>query len=98
MLSASRSLVYSLLTVVFVLLLGIVALLWVANNRHQRLEDATTDLRRSLSQQESQIRDLRERLRNCDTHEAIAPGDTAWKATPQPNGSRGTRRAVRWLP
>lgn len=98
MLSASRGIVYSLLTVVFVLLLGIMALLWVANNRHQRLEDATTDLRRNLGQQESQIRDLQERLEDCDTNVAIAPTDTAWGATPPPTGSRVVRQAARWSP
>ncbi|GAB3510120.1 hypothetical protein GCM10027341_48130 [Spirosoma knui] len=74
----SRGAIYSLLTVVVVLLLGITALLWVAYNRHQRLEDATIDLQRNLSQQESQIKDLQERLEDCDTLETAAPLDTSW--------------------
>jgi len=80
--ATSKGVVYSLLTVVVVLLLGIAALLGVANYRHQRLEDATQDLRRSLSQQEGQIKDLQQRLEDCDTIEATAPIDTSWDALP----------------
>lgn len=75
---ASRGIVYSLLTVVFVLLLGMAALLRVAYYRHQRLEDTTTDLQRNLSQQETQIKKLQRRLEDCDTLQASVPIDTSW--------------------
>ncbi|WP_338872560.1 hypothetical protein WBJ53_28270 [Spirosoma sp. SC4-14] len=81
--ATSKGVVYSLLTVVVVLLLGIAALLGVANYRHQRLEDATQDLRRSISQQEGQIRNLQQRLEDCDTIDTITPVDTSW-GTPPP--------------
>ncbi|MFD2571108.1 hypothetical protein ACFSUS_10715 [Spirosoma soli] len=78
----SRGVVYSLLTVVVVLLLGITALLWVAYHRHQRLEDATIDLQRNVSQQKSQIRELQERLEDCDTIDTTPPADTSWNSIP----------------
>ncbi|GAB3896728.1 hypothetical protein GCM10028825_43040 [Spirosoma agri] len=53
------------------------ALLAVAYNRHQRLEDATQDLRRNVTQQESQIKNLQQRLQDCDTVAASVPIDTA---------------------
>ncbi|QIP12194.1 hypothetical protein G8759_05890 [Spirosoma aureum] len=81
MTAASRGVVYSLLTVVFVLLLGIAALLAVAYHRHQRLEDATQDLRRNLTQQEGQIKNLQQRLEDCDTVEVKAPVDTSWNSS-----------------
>ncbi|MCK8492453.1 CbtB-domain containing protein [Spirosoma sp. RP8] len=81
--SASRGVVYSLLTVVFVLLLGIAALLMVAYSRHQRLEDTTHDLRRSLDQQDRQIKNLQQRLENCDTVDSVAPIDTSWQLSPR---------------
>lgn len=74
---------YSLLTVVIVLLLGILALLWVANQRHQRLADETNDLRRSLDQQNGKINQLQKRLEDCDTADAATtPPDTAWSTAP----------------
>lgn len=76
--SVSRNTVYSLIAIVCVLLVGITALLGVAYNRHQRLEDRTIDLQRNISLQESQIRTLRQRLENCDTVKAVAPSHTAW--------------------
>jgi hypothetical protein len=66
------------MAVVIVLLVGIAALLGVAYHRHQRLEDATIDLQRNLSQQEGQIKNLRQQLENCDTIQAFTPSDTAW--------------------
>lgn len=80
--AASRGVIYSLLTVVFVLLLGIAALLGVAYYRHQRLEDETLDLRRNLTQQEGKIRNLQKRLEDCDTIDIPAtPVDTSWNST-----------------
>ncbi|GAB2600168.1 hypothetical protein [Spirosoma areae] len=87
--AVSRGLVYSLLAVVLILLLGITALLGVAYNRHQRLEDATTDLRRNLTQQESKISELQERLEDCDTVQTGTPADTAWE-TPTRAVSKAT--------
>lgn len=78
--SAGRSVVYSLLTVVFVLLLGMGVLLWVANRRHQRLEDETADLRRSLHQQIGQIDGLRQRLEDCMTNNPNATDTALGKA------------------
>lgn len=76
--TVSRNVVYSLLAVVLVLLVGIAALLGVAYHRHQRLEDATIDLQRNLSQQEGKIKTLQQQLENCDTVQAIAPADSGW--------------------
>lgn len=73
--SVSRSTVYSLIAIVCVLLVGITALLRVASHRHQRLEDMTIDLQRTLSQQEGQIRTLQQRLENCDTVKAAVPNN-----------------------
>lgn len=69
-----------LLTAVFVLLLGIVALLGVAYQRHQRLRDTTIDLQRNLTQRESKIAELKTKLENCDTVQAVTPVDTSWGA------------------
>ncbi|WP_080054539.1 hypothetical protein [Spirosoma aerolatum] len=80
--TVSRGVIYSLVAVVIVLLLGIMALLGVAYNRHQRLEDATIDLQRNLTQQESKINELQERLQDCDTTKAMAPIDTSWNTVP----------------
>lgn len=77
---ASKGVIYSLLTAVVVLLVGIAALVGVANYRHQRLEDATQDLRRSLTQQEGQIKNLQQRLEDCDTVNTASPVDTSWGA------------------
>ena len=71
--AVSRGIVYSLMAVVLILLVGIAALISVANHRHQQLEDTTIDLQRNLSQQERKIRDLQQRLENCDTIQAHHP-------------------------
>ncbi|GAB3564183.1 hypothetical protein GCM10027578_09210 [Spirosoma luteolum] len=73
--AARQETVYSLLTVVFVLLLGIVALLWVAYNRHQHLADQTLELRRNLSEQKGQIDTLRDRLEKCNPDELLPTTD-----------------------
>lgn len=95
MASASRSVVYSLLTVVFVLLLGLLALVWVAYNRHQRLVDATLDLQRNLGQQQRQITALQKQLRDCDTLKA-APSppltDTFWNSPAADSSVRISKR------
>ncbi len=78
----SRGIVYTLTIAVFVLLLGITALLSVAYNRHQRLEDVTIDLQRNLTQQEHKIVELQEKLEDCDTLQALAPVSNAWDSQP----------------
>ena len=81
----SRGLVYSLIAIVCVLLLGISALLGVAYQRHQRLEDATIDFQRNLTQQEHKIVKLQQQLQNCDTSQttqAVSVPDTSWNTTP----------------
>lgn len=95
---ASRGIVYSLLTVVFVLLLGMAALLRVAYHRHQRLEDTTTDLQRHLFQQETQIKKLQQRLEDCDTLKASAPIDTSWATISSFDSGAVVRQASRFLP
>ncbi|GAB3973117.1 hypothetical protein GCM10028806_26430 [Spirosoma terrae] len=75
---ASKGVIYSLLTAVVVLLVGIAALVSVANYRHQRLEDATQDLRRNLTQQQGQIKNLQQQLEDCDTIKTVPPVDTSW--------------------
>lgn len=72
---------YSLITVVVVLLLGIAAILGVSYHRHQRLQDAAIDLQRSISQQEGQIKALRQKLDDCDTVESAVPNDSGWSVT-----------------
>lgn len=76
--AVSRGVVYSLLAVVVVLLLGIAALISVASQRNQRLEDATIDFQRNLNQKEGTIKDLQRRLENCDTLRATIPDDSGW--------------------
>ena len=91
-----RSVVYSLLAAVVVLLLGIVTLLGVAYYRHQRLADETTDLRRSLTQQEEQIKDLRGRLEACDTAvQPPTPADSSWTLRSRPQNTR--RQTARFM-
>ncbi len=74
--AVNRGIVYSLMAVVLVLLVGIAALLSVANHRHQQLEDTTIDLRRHLGQQERRIRDLQKRLEDCNAMQADTPADS----------------------
>lgn len=78
----SRGIVYSLIAVVLVLLLGITALLRVSYHRHQRLEDATIDFQRNLTQQENKIVDLQAKLANCDTAQTVTPvgTDSSWSS------------------
>ena len=80
--AVSRGVVYSLLAVVVVLLLGMAALVRVASQRNQRLEDATIDFQRNLNQKEGKIKDLQQRLENCDTVRATIPDDSGWGTTP----------------
>jgi uncharacterized coiled-coil protein SlyX len=83
MLSSNRPVVYSLLTIVVLLLLGIVAMLNVADQRNQRLKDQTTDLKRHLFRQQRQIRTLKEKLEDCDTaHTDRAIRSPAWGRLP----------------
>lgn len=91
----NRSVVFSFLAVIVVLLFGIVALLGVAYYRHQRLADETTDLRRSLVQQEGQIKNLQSRLEDCDTvtRPAPTPIDSSWTTRSYP---QSTRHQVTW--
>ncbi|WP_461126946.1 hypothetical protein [Spirosoma aerophilum] len=79
--AASRGVVYSLITVVVVLLLGIAAILGVSYHRHQRLEDAAIDLQHNLSQQEGQIKALRQQLDDCDTIQPAVSADSGWGTT-----------------
>ncbi|AKD54088.1 hypothetical protein [Spirosoma radiotolerans] len=76
--AVSRGIVYSLLAVVVVLLLGIAALISVASQRNQRLKDATIDFQRNLNQKEGKIKDLQQRLENCDTVRATISNDSGW--------------------
>ncbi len=85
--AVSRGVVYSLIAVVCVLLVGIMALMGVAYNRHRRLEDTTIDLRRSISQQAGQIKTLQKRLENCDTVQNTTPVDTAWRIGTTPDSA-----------
>lgn len=77
---ARHELVYSLLTIVFVLLVGIAGLLWVAYNRHQHLADQTLELRHNLDAQSDQIINLKERLEHCDSTELRLSADPGWSA------------------
>ncbi|WP_026308825.1 hypothetical protein [Spirosoma spitsbergense] len=88
----NRGIVYTLMIAVFVLLLGITALLGVAYNRHQRLEDVTIDLQRNLTQQEHTIVELQEKLEDCDTLQAIAPVDHSWDI--QPSSAQSGKKPV----
>lgn len=67
---ANRPIVYSFLTIVFVLVLGVTALLNVSHNRSQHLQDQAIDLRRNLFQKDQKIKVLEDRLKDCDTLEA----------------------------
>ena len=82
--SANRPIVYSLLAVVFVLLLGIMTMLWIASSRQQRLEDATLDLQRNMGAQKDQIDQLHKRLEDCNQADArsVTPVDTSWNQPP----------------
>ena len=91
--AVSRGVIYSLVAVVFVLLLGIMALLGVAYNRHQRLEDATIDLQRNLTQQENEITKLQEQLEECDTIKTTIPADTSWSTRPAVTSEKDVSQA-----
>ncbi|RIV19311.1 hypothetical protein DYU11_24705 [Fibrisoma montanum] len=80
MATENQGIVRTLLAAVVVLLAGIAALLWVAHNRHQRLLDETQDLRRNLHEQSSQIKQLENRLQDCDTVQTAV--DSSWSARP----------------
>lgn len=85
-----------LLTVVCALLLGITALLGVAHNRHQRLQDTTIDLQRNLTQRESKIAELQTKLQNCNTVPTGSPMDTSWSKHTYslPSAKAGSSTAV----
>ena len=70
------------MTVVLMLLLGIVAMLNVAYQRHQRLEDQATDLKRHLFRQQRQIRTLKGQLEDCDTTRTERSVSTYWNSLP----------------
>ena len=93
--AVSRGIVYSLMAVVLILLVGIAALISVANHRHQRLEDTTIDLQRNLSQQERKIRDLQQRLENCDTMQAATPVDSSWSTSATIESTSVAKKAIR---
>ncbi|QMW03054.1 hypothetical protein [Spirosoma foliorum] len=98
--AVSRRIIYSLIAVVVVLLLGIAALLSVANQRHQRLEDATIDFQRNLTQQENKIEDLQSKLANCDTIQTsvpapAAPVDSSWDSAASTTASDSTQNVSR---
>ena len=71
----NRPVVYSLLTVVFILLLGIITMLGVAYQRHQRLEDQTVVLQRNLYQQQNRIKSLQVMVKNCDSLLSVTSAD-----------------------
>ncbi|WP_206170540.1 hypothetical protein [Spirosoma pollinicola] len=71
------------------------ALLSVANHRHQQLKDTTIDLQRNLSQQERKIRDLQQRLENCDTMQAAPPADSGWCTSATIESTSVAKKAVR---
>ena len=73
----NRPVVYSLLTVVAVLLRGIMTVLGVAYQRHQRPEDQTTVLQRNLYQQQSRIKSLQVIVKNCYSLLSTTPADTS---------------------
>ncbi len=79
---ARHEIIYSLLTIVFILLVGIAGLLRVAYKRHQHLADQTLELRHSLDQQNSQINNLKERLEKCDSLESRLYNETSWSTSP----------------
>lgn len=82
MLASNRPVVYSLLAVVLLLLLGIMAMLSVADQRHQRLEDQATDLKRHLFRQQQQIKNLKGQLKDCDTMHTERFGSSSWSNMP----------------
>ena len=88
MATENQRIVRTLLVAVVVLLAGIAALLWVAYNRHQRLIDEAQDLRRNLHQKSSQIKQLENRLQNCDTVQTVV--DSSWGG--QPTTTTGVAR------
>lgn len=71
--SPSRGVVYSLLTVVFILLVGMMTILGVAYQRYQRFKDQAADLQRNLIEQKIRINDLQLLLKDCDTVQSVNP-------------------------
>lgn len=86
--SISRSVVYSLLTVIFVLLLSIMIILSVAYQRYRRLDDQRVDLQRISFRQQNQIKDLTVRLEDCDTVRTNPPTDTSRNGLSSPDSVR----------
>jgi hypothetical protein len=58
------------------------AMLSVADQRHQRLEDQATDLKRHLFRQQRQIRNLKGQLKDCDTVYSDRSVSTSWNSLP----------------
>ena len=73
MLSESRGVIYTLFVAIVGLLVGISALLWVANTRRQRLEDETNDLYERLLKQTNSVRALQRQLDTCKGEQTPAP-------------------------
>ncbi|MBC3787614.1 hypothetical protein [Spirosoma utsteinense] len=96
--STNRSIVYSLLTVVLILLVGMMAMLGVAYRRYQHVDDQRAELQRTLIQQERRIRQLQKQLHKYRAMQPTARPDTLTDTHPVPEAGSDSQAAVQPLP
>lgn len=77
MVSLRRELVYSLLIAICLLIVGLIALLWVANTREHHYQDELSDLRRVMAAQKAEIQALHQRLESNGS-----TADSTWNDWP----------------
>jgi cell division protein FtsL len=77
MASGNRGLVWSLITAIIVLLLGLMGLLYVSYSRDQQYQSEIQDLRYKLTEKHNQLESLKNQL-----PQRPAVPDTSWGVSP----------------
>jgi|GEM_PF-5151591 len=78
--SAGRGVVWSLLTAIVILLLGLMGLLYVAYNRDKQYQTEIQNLRHKIAKRDAQIEELQNQIRP-----QLPQSDTSWTTSPDPN-------------
>jgi cell division protein FtsL len=80
--SAGRSIVWSLLTAIVILLIGLMGLLYVSYSRDKQYANEIQDLRHKMAEKDAQIDGLKTRLREPasrrDTLRTSTPTNDSW--------------------
>lgn len=79
--SAGRAIVWSLLTAIVILLLGLMGLLYVAYNRDKQYQTEIQNLRHKIAKKDAQIEELQNQIRP-----QTPKADTSWTISPNSNG------------